>query len=92
MVSSDAIRSYFLSELENSSVETKQVRVIWLNRWLKFVEDRPLSEWDKVPDYVKRTSLVIPIGTDNFFAIPMPFVPTAEELERINNPPPVGER
>lgn len=24
-------------------------------------------------------------------AIPMPFVPTAEELERINNPPPVGE-
>lgn len=47
MVDSKAIRDYFLSELENSSAETRRVRLLWANKWLRFVEGKPLSEWDK---------------------------------------------
>jgi len=37
-----------------------------------------ITSWDKVPDYVKRTSLVIPLGfktgnPDDYFALPMPY-------------------
>lgn len=37
-----------------------------------------ITSWDKVPDYVKRTSLVIPLGwktgnDDDYFSLPMPY-------------------
>ncbi len=47
MAKPDLIREAFLSELENSSKDTKTVRLIWVDRWLSFVEGKPLSEWDK---------------------------------------------
>lgn len=41
-------------------------------------DDDGITAWDKVPDYVKRTSLVIPLGwktgdPDDYFALPMPY-------------------
>jgi integrase len=47
MVDSTLIREAFLSELENSSVETKRVRLLWCNQWLSFVEGKSLSDWNK---------------------------------------------
>lgn len=36
-------------------------------------DDDGITHWDTVPDYVKRTSLVIPVGDDRYFAIPMSY-------------------
>lgn len=36
-------------------------------------DDDGITEWDKIPDYVKRTSFIIPLGDDNYFALPMPY-------------------
>jgi GNAT superfamily N-acetyltransferase len=41
-------------------------------------DDDGITSWDKVPDYVKRTSLVIPLGhitgnPDDYYALPMPY-------------------
>jgi integrase len=47
MVDSRSIRSYFLSELENSSPECRRVRLLWANKWLAFVDGKSLSEWNK---------------------------------------------
>lgn len=41
-------------------------------------DDDGITDWDAVPDYVKRTSLVIPLGhftgdSQDYFALPMPY-------------------
>lgn len=41
-------------------------------------DDDGITDWDTVPDYVKRTSLVIPLGhftgdSQDYFALPMPY-------------------
>lgn len=32
-----------------------------------------ITEWDKIPDYVKRTSLIFPLSEGKYFAMPMPY-------------------
>lgn len=32
-----------------------------------------ITEWDKIPDYVKRTSLIFPLSEGEYFAMPMPY-------------------
>ena len=36
-------------------------------------DDDGVTEWDAIPDYVKRTSFVIPLGDGGYFALPMPY-------------------
>ena len=36
-------------------------------------DDDGLTLWDKIPDYTKRTSLILPDGKGGYFTIPMPY-------------------
>jgi integrase len=42
------IRECFLSDLSSRSPETRRTRLFWVNKWLSFMGNRPLSDWNKV--------------------------------------------
>jgi len=53
----EAIREQFISEHSRCAPETLRTRLFWVNRWLKFVGDRPLHEWNKILVNKFRTQL-----------------------------------
>lgn len=64
--------------MRNPKVMTYLAGIAGLQAWMAsaLMGDDDLdgiTTWDAIPDYVKRTSLVIPLGGKDYFALPMPF-------------------
>lgn len=67
-----------LRVMRNPKVMAFLVAMAGMQAWLVSMmmhddDEDGITTWDMIPDYVKRTSFVIPLGGNHYVAVPMPY-------------------